>query len=179
MNKKEKIEINEKFLENETGYKTNVIFTIIFIVASIIIMLSPFMVINKLSTFNLICDFIFCILFSLMFNLIPLIKLNKKKKIIKQIRNKNYKVVLDQITNIEVTLSRDDEYQDKNHYLTLNEYSKIYNKDFPVYSDFFRKVKKGDFVYLIFINNDTTPLFIFKQEDYYYNGILNNIKGIK
>lgn len=179
MNKKEKIEINEKFLENETGYKTNVIFTIIFIVASIIIMLSPFMVINKLSTFNLICDFIFCILFSLMFNLISLIKLNKKKKIIKQIRNKNYKVVLDQITNIEVTLSRDDEYQDKNHYLTLKEYSKIYNKDFPVYSDFFRKVKKGDFVYLIFINNDTTPLFIFKQEDYYYNGILNNIKEIK
>ena len=93
MNKKEKIEINEKFLENETWYKTNVIFTIIFIVASII-MLSPFMVINKLSTFNLICDFIFCILFSLMFSLIPLIKLNKKKKIIKQIRNKNYKVVL-------------------------------------------------------------------------------------
>lgn len=75
MNKKEKIEINEKFLENETGYKTNVIFTIIFIVASII-MLSSFMVINKLSTFNLICDFIFCILFSLMFNLLPLIKLN-------------------------------------------------------------------------------------------------------
>lgn len=91
MNKKEKIEINEKFLENETWYKTNVIFTIIFIVASII-MLSPFMVINKLSTFNLICDFIFCILFSLMFNLIHLIKLNKKKKIIKQIRNKIYKV---------------------------------------------------------------------------------------
>lgn len=153
-------------------------FLIIFIFASII-MLSPFMVINKLSTFNLICDFIFCILFSLMFNLIPLIKLNKNKKIIKEIRNKNYKVVLDQITNIEVTLSRDDEYQDKNHYLTLKEYSKIYNKDFPVYSDFSRKVEKGDFVYLIFINNDTTPLFIFKQEDYYYNGILNNIKEIK
>lgn len=177
--KKQKIEINEELLENETGYKTNVIFTIIFIIASIIIVVSPFTVINKLSTFSLICDFIFCILFSLMFNLIPLIKLNKKKKIIKQIRNKNYKVVLDQIANIEVTLSSDNEYQNKNHYLTLKEYSKIYNKDFPVYSDFFRKVEKGDFVYLIFINNDTTPLFIFKQEDYYYNGILSNIKEIK
>ena len=114
-----------------------------------------------------------------MFNLLPLIKLNKKKQIIKKIRNRNYKVVLDQITNIEVTLSKDNEYPDKEHYLTLKEYSKVYNKDFPIYSDFFRKVEKGDFVYLIFINNDTTPLFIFKQEDYYYNGILNNIKEIK
>lgn len=177
--KKEKLEITEKLLEDEIRYKTDVIFTVIFVIASIIIVVSPFTFINKVSTFNLICDFIFCILFSLMFNLIPLIKLNKKKKIIKQIRNKNYKVVLDQITNIEVTLSRDDEYQDKNHYLTLKEYSKIYNKDFPVYSDFFRKIEKGDFVYLIFINNDTTPLFIFKQEDYYYNGILSNIKEMK
>lgn len=177
--KKEKLEITEKLLEDEIWYKTDVIFTVIFVIASIIIVVSPFTFINKVSTFNLICDFIFCILFSLMFNLIPLIKLNKKKKIIKQIRNKNYKVVLDQITNIEVTLSRDDEYQDKNHYLTLKEYSKIYNKDFPVYSDFFRKIEKGDFVYLIFINNDTTPLFIFKQEDYYYNGILSNIKEMK
>lgn len=177
--KKQKIEINEKLLESETGYKTDVIFTVIFVIASIIIVLSPFTCINKLSTFNLICDFIFCILFSLMFNLVPLIKLNKKKKIIKKIRNKNYKVVLDQITNIEVTLSRDNEYPDKNHYLTLKEYSKIYNKDFPVYSDFYRKVKKGDFVYLIFIDNDTTPFLIFKQEDYYYNEILSNIKEIK
>lgn len=179
MREKEKIEINEKLLESETGYKTDVIFTVIFVIASIIIVLSPFIYINKLSTFNLICDFIFCILFSLMFNLLPLIKLNKKKQIIKKIRNRNYKVVLDQITNIEVTLSKDNEYPDKEHYLTLKEYSKVYNKDFPVYSDFFRKVEKGDFVYLIFINNDTTPLFIFKQEDYYYNGILNNIKEIK
>lgn len=179
MREKEKIEINEKLLESETGYKTDVIFTVIFVIASIIIVLSPFIYINKLSTFNLICDFIFCILFSLMFNLLPLIKLNKKKQIIKKIRNRNYKVVLDQITNIEVKLSKDNEYPDKEHYLTLKEYSKVYNKDFPVYSDFFRKVEKGDFVYLIFINNDTTPLFIFKQEDYYYNGILNNIKEIK
>lgn len=179
MREKEKIEINKKLLESETGYKTDVIFTVIFVIASIIIVLSPFIYINKLSTFNLICDFIFCILFSLMFNLLPLIKLNKKKQIIKKIRNRNYKVVLDQITNIEVTLSKDNEYPDKEHYLTLKEYSKVYNKDFPVYSDFFRKVEKGDFVYLIFINNDTTPLFIFKQEDYYYNGILNNIKEIK
>lgn len=177
--KKEKIEINEKMLENEIGYKTTIIFTIIFIIASIIIVLSPFTVINKLSTFNLICDFIACILFSLMFNLIPLIKLNKKKKIIKQIRNKHYKVVLDQITNIEVTLSGENEYPSKNHYLTLKEYSKIYNKDFPIYSDLFRKVQKGDFVYLIFIDNNTSPFLIFKSEDYYYNGILSNIKEIK
>ena len=93
--KKEKLEITEKLLEDEIRYKTDVIFTVIFVIASIIIVVSPFTFINKVSTFNLICDFIFCILFSLMFNLIPLIKLNKKKKIIKQIRNKNYKVVLD------------------------------------------------------------------------------------
>ena len=36
-----------------------------------------------------------------------------------------------------------------------------------------------DFVYLIFIDNDTTPFLIFKQEDYYYNEILSNIKEIK
>lgn len=79
--KKQKIEINEKLLESETGYKTDVIFTVIFVIVSILIVLSSLISINKLSTFNLICDFIFMILFSLMFNLIPLIKLNKKRNL--------------------------------------------------------------------------------------------------
>lgn len=34
MREKEKIEINEKLLESETGYKTDVIFTVIFVIAS-------------------------------------------------------------------------------------------------------------------------------------------------
>ena len=33
MREKEKIEINEKLLESETGYKTDVIFTVIFVIA--------------------------------------------------------------------------------------------------------------------------------------------------
>jgi len=176
--KEDKIKINEKLLENKLKYKNEIIITAIFVVASVIIILLPFVYINKLGTFNLICSFIFCILFSLMFNLVPLIKLNKKKKIIQKIRDKDYKIISDEITNIDVILSRETEYPDKNHYLTLKDWSKKYNNEFPVFSSFFRKVKKGDLVYLIFIANSSMPILIFKQDEYYYEGKLNTIEEI-
>lgn len=177
MNNKKRI-INESLLEKELGYKSNITFTIIFVIASVIIIVLPFMDINKVNTFNLICSFVFCFLFSLMFNLVPLIQLNKKKKIVQKIREKKYKIILDEVTNIDVILSRDDDYPDKNHFLTLKYWSKKFNKEYPVFSSFFKKIKKGDLVYLIFIDNSIEPLLIFKESEYSYEGNLNNISEI-
>ena len=177
MNNKKRI-INEQLLEKKLSYKSTITITIIFVIASIIIIVLPFMDINKLSTFNLICSFIFCFLFSLMFNLVPLIQLNKKKKIVQKIRDKKYKIILDEVINIDVILSRDNDYPDKNHFLTLKYWSKKYNKEYPVFSSFFKKIKKGDLVYLIFIDNSVEPLLIFKETEYYYEGNLNDISEI-
>ena len=168
-------DITQKTILEEEICSRQVIMFGIFLVMGILIMIYPFTTIQELNQESLL--FIFCtwllgVPFTFLIGLRNILRVTKIYRLIKQ---GEFEVREDILTDKYLVGSSSNGDDDDSYcQFTFKNYSELTNKNVKVTRREYEKAKEGDKYYLVFVSVRPFPIRHYSQKEYFYRGKLTH-----